>query len=371
MTDRPSDIGADPSIVRAWNERLVLRVLRSHGSLRISELAAHTGLTAATLRQVLAGLGERDWVQSESPTVNGRGRPARAFRLRAVSASVLGLDVGAHAVRGVRLHLDGTEQARHEVVLDDTTQERRQAAMRVVAEALGGPDSPEVWMHGLAVGGALTDDGRVLRSVAVPEFEGLNPLDLFADALPGPGVLTNDVRAATWAESVVGVARGVDEFLLVHLGRRPTFGVFVGADVRRGAHGTAGDMSLSTLLPADESIGDLVAATLAGDVAASQRVRDYASGITPALASAAALLDPEVLVIAGAMAPVAGLFMTELVEHLAAHVQRPPRVQVSALDQFATALGAGHLVLRELHRRLTGTARGILPLARESLLDTI
>ncbi|GAB3816400.1 hypothetical protein GCM10028820_15590 [Tessaracoccus terricola] len=258
--------------------------------------------------------------------------------------------------------------------------ERLDLVAEVVSSAIRDAGASEVWLTMLAVGGRLDRAGRVLRSVAVPEWEGRHPAELLADVLPGRALVVNDVRAALWAEHTVGATRGHDDALLVHLGRRPTLGLLIGGAPRHGAHGMAGDMSMSSLLPTEDRtawlapftsgndpLGDGVRAALSGDVAALAGAVAYVESITPALTFAISVMDPAVVAIGGALVPLADHFLPHLTRELGEQLHVAPLVVASSLDEFATALGAGLFGLRHLTDTLSSPTAGVAPFTREEL----
>ncbi|MGO1385171.1 MAG: MarR family transcriptional regulator [Arachnia sp.] len=371
---------ADATSVRQQNELVVVSSLQSHGAQRISAIGRDTGLTPATVGQVLQGLEVKGWVESTAPTRGGPGRPAQVYRLCQPDASVVGIDVGARVTRAVRLGLTGEEQGRseHRLPLDAGLLDRREVVVAALEEV--GATSADVWLTTLAMGGHVAQDGTIVRSVAVPEFNGRHPHDLFGDLLPTWPQVVNDVRAATYAERRVGVASEYGHVLLANLGRRPTLGTLIHGSPWAGAHGTAGDMSLNRSLPSVEDmdwmaafaddpdpLGAAVAAAVAGDKVVPAGAREYFTSITPALAIAAAIVDPEVFVLAGALTPLAGAFLEPFSEYLAEHMQQPPRVLVSTLDQFAAALGAALLAVSSIQATLASPDAGVAPLTRDAL----
>ena len=372
--------GANPSSVRGWNEYAVVTSLRE-GPKRVSALATATRLTPAALGDVLRGLQDKGWVNVSAPVKAGRGRPAQLYRLRHPRACLVGLDVGSHATRAVVVDLSGKVLSRSEDRSDAhaSVAERRRVVGSVLKQAMTDAGPHPVWLTMLAVGGLIDTSGRILKSVALPEWEGRNPAALFADRLPSRSLVVNDVRAATWAEHVAGAARNHDDVMLVHLGRRPSLGLLLGGVPRRGAHGMAGDISLNPLLPSEERmdwirrfdgedpLGDAVRAALAGDAEALAGAVGYVESISPALALATSVVDPAVVAISGALAPLAPHFLPGLVRHVAERVQAPPMVVASALDQYATALGAALLGLRRLRDLLASPTAGVAPLTREEL----
>lgn len=371
---------ADPSSVRHWNEYAVIDALRSRSPQRISELAGATGLTPAPLGHVLRGLEQKGWVRSGQPTSGSRGRPAQVFSLRMPPGWVLGVDIGAHTVRAVRMDLTGQVVARADQRLRQrgTDQGRRDSVAAVLEEVCREDAGEPVWLTALAVGGHLDEDGRIVASLAVPTWNGQHPAELFGDLLPSRATVVNDVRAATWAEHVLGAARGYQEVMLVQLGRRPTLGLLFGGHPRRGAHGTAGDMSRSLLLPGEERmawlepfagspdpLGEAVQAALGGDRTVLDGATAFVSSITPALAFATSVVDPGILVVGGALSPLADHFLEGLARDLAGYVQQTPTVATSELDQYATAIGAGLLAGRQVLDTLATPTNGVAALTPE------
>lgn len=371
---------ADPRSVRQWNERLVLETLPEHGPTTAAELSTLTGLTPASIRQVISGLVAKGWVDEHTPVVAGRGRPARGYTRRQPSACVLGLDIGAHTVRGVRTGLDGTCHAQLEVSLPDhcTDAVRRDAVHEVTGELQSGIDPSSVWMAGVAVTGTVSQDGHLGRTVALGSWQGrdLN-LELSGAHLPET-VWINDIRAAAWAHVEADIPDQTD-FLYLSLGRRPALSLFLAGQPLTGTHDTAGDVSRCELLPAADAatwvpahdrhtdpFHDSIDAIQAGDEATSAHLLDYLERIGPAVALAAGLADTPVLVIGGALAAVGDVLRAPLDRALCERLQFPPRIVVGSLDQYAPAIGAARLAREELRGRLVND-HGVAELSRSSV----
>lgn len=368
--------GADASTVRHWNERAVIDAMTARENLRIAEVAALTGLTAASAGDVLRGLLRKGWVDEIKPERSGMGRPARSYRLRELPISVLGIDVGGHMVRAVLLRPDG------EVVRVGRTgiAEPRgtvESTLEAVATAIAGVDPDEVWMTGLAISGAIDTTGTVIRSVALPHLEGGDAHAIFAPAAPGRLRIYHDTRAALWAEHAAAGGGDPRHSMLIHLGRRPSIAwVLNGADFM-GAHGTAGDLAASDLIqpwegaPSFADHADPVGASLeavsAGDPEAVASARDFFRRITPQLAFAIALVDPADVVVAGALAPALHDLIDEFTASVTTRVEVTPEVSISTLDEYAVATGAAHLVKSRVRRLLLESPGGVAEVLRSSL----
>lgn len=369
---------ADPNSVRKWNEFLVVSAL-DLGPQRISALAKATGLTPAPLGEVLRGLEAKGWVVSSRSVGGGPGRPAQVYSLVVQEGSVLGLDVGGHAVRAVSLDLSGGVRAKVErrLPVGVPGDVRTQTIAEVVQEALG--DGAPLWLTGLSVTGNIGSNGRIVESAAMPEINGYSPVELWGGAIGSRSFIVNDIRAAAYAEHLVGAAQDHGDVLLLHLGRRPTLGLLFGGTPRGGAHGGAGDLSHNHFIPteaemewldpfqgSDDPIGDGVRAILDGDEQALAGVLDYIEELAPSLALATAVMDPGVVVVSGALTPIAPLFVNRITDIIAENVARAPVVRISALDQFSAATGAGLAALQRLRSALSGPTDGVQPFTQEA-----
>lgn len=353
---------ADASTVRHLNERAVIAALTPAEGLKVSQIAAATGLTSASTGDVLRGLLRKGWAVEGEPERSGMGRPARTYRLAQLPISVLGVDVGGHTVRSVLLRPDGTHDEVARVTVAGASVEATLAAVR---EAVADVDEDDIWQCGVAVSGAIDGDGNVVSSVALPHLAGLNAAQVLAEAVPGKLRIYHDTRAALWAElSETGEASDC-HVMLVHLGRRPSVAWFLNGAEYVGAHGTAGDLAASDVI---QPWAGPIEAAAAGDLAAVASARQYFRQITPQLAFAIALVDPASVVIAGALAPAVREVAPEFVAAVEERVQAPPQVRVSDLDEFAVAIGAARLAREHVVNRLLDHPGGVAPVDRSSIV---
>src|SRR5689334_14542342 len=86
--------GSNQSGVRLYNERLVLSLIRRHGSLPKAEIARLTGLSAQTISVIMRPL-EKDRLVAKRPRQRGKvGQPSVPFALEPEGAFALGLKIG-------------------------------------------------------------------------------------------------------------------------------------------------------------------------------------------------------------------------------------------------------------------------------------
>lgn len=366
--------GADTSSVRRWNEQRTLEVLSDGAPRRVAELAFAVGITTAGMRDVLRTLTEKQWVTPVAISHGSRGRPAQEYQMLPLSSRVLGLDIGGHTVRAILRDDAGAITYRREVAITqgDSPVEATRDAVRA---ALSGVDLSQIWSTGLALSGVVSDDGRIVRSIAMPHFEGERPQEILADLLPGRVQALHDTKAALWAEAHEGAAVGEQDVLLLLLGRRPSLALLLGGRLHHGAHGSAGELSLNELIRdgwSQTSHSPGTASSLVAGVDAEPDVvaaHTYLLDLAPQIALATGLIDPSLLVIGGSLAPVLEPALPEFEAALAQRLEVSPRVVTTNLDQYAAVRGAHALAVRALWRALVLGEGGVLPFTISSLTD--
>ncbi len=207
--------------------------------------------------------------------------------------------------------------------------------------------------------------------------------DLIASATGLPTLIEHDARAAGIAERTVGVARGVDDYVLAVIGTGIAAAVYAGARPVDGAQRVAGELGHVPVWPGGEpcpcgqrgcleryASGSAIArryAALGGDPDATARdvalrcetdeaARRAWHEATEALAIAfvtcTMLLDPEMIVLAGGISEAGDALLGPVRAELAARItwRDPPPVRQSALGGRAGLIGAAVLAWQRLAR---------------------
>lgn len=94
----PASRGSNQSGMRAYNERLVLSLIRQSGAMAKAEIARKTGLSAQTVSVIMRSL-EADGLLEKGKPVRGKvGQPSVPMNLAAEGAFFLGLKVGRRSL---------------------------------------------------------------------------------------------------------------------------------------------------------------------------------------------------------------------------------------------------------------------------------
>ncbi|WP_428950808.1 ROK family protein [Streptomyces sp. cg35] len=255
--------------------------------------------------------------------------------------------------------LDGEVVARHreEFPAELSGAERiellRGRLRRFLADQGIGPD--DVWSMGIGVPGMVDDTGRI-RSVIVPDWTDLDLARRLAHDVPCRVLVENDVNLAVLAEHWRGAAVLADDVACVLVGRHISCGLMIDGRLHRGRRGGAGELGILPQLGLDEAgkalgwdgerqdgesrTDALARAVRAGDPAALEVLDRYLAGVAPGVAALVLALDPELVVLSGALAPVGEPLGPLLTEHLRPLTLHVPRIAVSTLGREGVALGA-------------------------------
>lgn len=231
---------------RGSSRALILGTVRLKAPITRVELASETGLTAAAVSQLVAGLIQDGYVAESRRRAPKRGQPPIELVIRGGAAYMLGLHLEHSLLTAVLVDLDGTvlgELSREHEAPDP--QEVLCTAASMCRELLKRAGSPEnVLGVGLgSVGPLELDAGTVNAPPFFSDSWQRVPLrQRLADALGLPVFLDNNATAAATGEYWYGDGRRYPNFLFVHLGVGLGGGLFLDGRVFRGATFNAGEV---------------------------------------------------------------------------------------------------------------------------------
>ena len=237
--------GSNQSGMRAWNERLVLTLVRRAGALPKSDIARLTGLSAQTASVIMRRL-EQDGLLRRGAPVRGRvGQPSVPMALAPDGAYFLGLKVGRRSADLVLVDFLGqvvaTRRSAHPWPLP-------QPVVRFVAEELPGlvaelPRAARARVAGLGI--AMPFQLWLWASwVGAPqaEMDAWRAIDLRAEiaALTDlPVYLQNDATAAGGAELIFGTGETPKDFLYFYIAHFIGGGLVLSGQLQTGRSGNA------------------------------------------------------------------------------------------------------------------------------------
>jgi predicted NBD/HSP70 family sugar kinase len=240
-----------PRMLRGINDRAALDLLLEHGPLSRSQLGDLTGLSKPTTGQLLMRLEAADLVVTSGITNGGPGPRAQLYAVNPDAAHVVALDVTPARILAAVADLTGRTVGEYEL---RTRRGPRPDAVTNVVQAIAGAaasaDQPVSRLRHLAIGtpGAFDPSTRRLRYARhLPGWHDPRLLERLAEEVGIPIHVDNDVNLAAVAELSGGVARGVQDFVLLWVDEGLGAAIVIDGRVRVGATGGAGEVAFLPL----------------------------------------------------------------------------------------------------------------------------
>jgi predicted NBD/HSP70 family sugar kinase len=384
-----------PRLLRALNDRAALELLLTRGPLTRAQLGEMTGLSKVTASQLVERLEERGLVRRVGEQAGGRGPNAQLYAVTPGSAHVIGVDVGPDRVVAACADITGAIIGRVEQSTQDTNDPVGVVHSAVVqAAAQAGTDMASVRRVVLGTPGLVDPKtGEISFAVDLPRWHrGL--LDDLRKDLSTPVVFGNDVNLAAVAEAHTGAAVGVEDFVLIWIGRGVGLASVIGGQLHHGSTGAAGEIGYLPVPGADvprnaskrgvvkgafqalagadavKAIGkkhgfrgadaaDVVRAAVAAGPAGEAVLDDLAGRLALGVAAVCVVLDPPLVVLAGEVSQAGGTALAERVEQeVAAITLVSPRVVVSEVAVEPVLTGALQTALDAVRDEVFGSTTG-------------
>lgn len=379
---------------RLTNATDVLRAVWSQDSFTASDVMDVTGLTRSTVLGLCAELLDLGWIQALTDTrVAGqysKGRPARRYAFDPHAGHVIGVDAGQHRITASVADLDGSILAgaeERDAGGETSPQQRRRMVLHAIQAALTERGEHSAPVLALVIGVPAPVDAEGISPEGAGGFWArMNPGLAQAGAeLAQQVVVDNDANLAAVAEGAIGAGRSLRSFAALLSGERFGTGLIVDGALLRGRSGGAGEMGLLELvegvggtnglgylareliheaieggqvpagseLPQRIAAGEphpdavaVFAAARAGDEFANAIVDQLADRLARVCAVIAALVDPERIVVSGAIATSLDHLVEEATGRLTEYAQRPvPTIVASTLGADVVRAGALHRAL--------------------------
>jgi N-acetylglucosamine repressor len=371
---------ATTELLRGLNRSAVMRVIRRHGPVSRAEIGRLAKISPASVSAIVAGLVADGLVREDGHTTAEVGRPGRLLRF---SDDVLFLGCDLASSEGVRaglMSLSG-DLVETRILPWPTPQPGPEQAAAVIAGYLAdaarrhGPS--RIAAAGIGLPGVVDPVTSLVRSAPLLGWSDVDLAGVMAARLPIPVILDNDVNLALAAEVDRGAASDARFAVLVSFAEGIGGAVLVDGQIYRGRRGSAGEIGHIVLDTAgsggdyrqvgaaEKRIFELVAedakregievsdhdeqtAHLAHLVSAARGSLTFTEeietelsvAIAAVLASASALVDPDVIILSGWVSLGGQRLLDRITENLQRYVLSVPEIRFSAVGDDCVAIGA-------------------------------
>lgn len=242
----PQQRGSNQSRLRAYNERLVLSVVRRHGGLPRAEIARSTGLSAQTVSVIIRGLEEDGLLVRGAPTRGKVGQPSVPMSLAADGAYAIGLKIGRRSADLALVDFLGRVRTqRHEVYPYPEPERILDFAAAHVEDLVGTlPKKTRSRVTGIGIATPF-EIWNWADSVGAPRkrmdaWRGFDLVEALQARTQRPVLSQNDATAACGAELVFGRGAEYADYIYFFIGFFVGGGIVLNGAVYSGRTGNAG-----------------------------------------------------------------------------------------------------------------------------------
>ncbi|MGP9820864.1 ROK family protein [Salinarimonas sp. NSM] len=400
-------IGSNPERNRSHNRRVVLDVVRVHGPVgrtRIAELARLTPQAVANIVEEL--VAERFLVEA-GRLRRGRGQPPIQFAVNPDGPVTIGVEIAADHVTTVALDLAGGLRGQRVTPLADTIPDvvlplvaAEIAALEATLAGADGAGESAILGVGVVMPGPFEIEGMSsVGPTTLSGWDGITPAKALAEAIGRVVVVENDATAAAVGERLFGAGRHLQTFCQLYFGAGLGLGIMHEGRPYRGAFGNAGEIGHAVVAPGGrpcqcgqrgcleqyaslQALRERLAAAgiaapdpaalarlhAAGDPTLAAWIAEAAAHLAPMIATLENILDPETIVVGGALPDALTDALIAALDPLPVSVasrraRALPRVVRGQTGRLTAALGAASLPVFDTLTPKLDTASAGAPVA--------
>lgn len=378
--------------------------IRSAGEIARIDIADATGFSPATVTAITSELLNAGLIEEIIPenkqSQSRRGRPRVAIKLAGRSHLIAGVKLGHKVISVLVLDFEGQDVVSQEYPIANPRMDPDEF-VEVMLEAVsktcesGGFTINDLSGIGLSMAGLIhATDGFVHWSSSLTE-RNVDMGALLEKALPCPVFIDNDANLVAKAEHLFGVARNIDNFIVITIEHGVGMGIIIDGKIYRGVRGCGAELGHTKVqlegalcqcgqrgcLEAyvgdyailreahsvlgeeiHEDVGSLYDAANNGDQLAVSVLDRAARMLALGLANVVNIFDPELIILAGAQMSYRHLYEDKIIDAAKQQVvqidaEMPP-IRVHAWGDLMWAKGAAAyaidqvsaLKIRELSR---------------------
>lgn len=373
--------GTNQSGMRAYNEKLILTLIRRSGALAKSDLTRLTGLSAQTISVIMRRL-EADGLVIRGEPQRGRiGQPSIPLSLNPEGAYSLGLKIGRRSMELVLMNFLGEvihRSARtHRYPKPDQAIQFAHDAIGALISRLDSDALSRIAGLGIAMPFYLWNWTRALGvpDEAMADWRDADIRSEIASMYAFPVYLENDASSACAAEIAFGVANTPDDYLYFYVGYFIGGGVVLNRALYTGPGGNSGALGPMPVVGRDGKVCQLIEVASLSELEkqlAEQGletsslwegtenwqvdagilddwIASAAAGLAHAIASACSLIDFSAIVVDGWLPVDVRLRLVDAIsdelEKLDMTGLEKPEIRSGVVGADARALGAASLPL--------------------------
>jgi glucokinase len=367
--------------MRGINRSAVLEIVRRQSPIARTTIAGQLDISLPTVMRIVHNLVEEGFVRPQGATEWSGGRRRPLLEFNAVGNVVLGVDMGGTKIYGAISDIGGH-------ILDEAVMERDGASgeecydllTKLIDRLLAHPGLRGRHVRGIGVGApGITRHGEgTVKWAYALNWKDFPLKSRLNKRYRLPITVDNDVNLAALGELWFGAGQNVQNMILITIGAGIGAGIIVDGTLYRGSSEASGE--IGHMVPGREFLGrsyvdfgalesvasatgvaqrarlrlgqdgalsseQVFEAAARGEAWAQEIVAETVDYLTIAIANLSVSLDPELIVLGGAVTPYAGMLAQSISKRVQGTIPSLPRLEASNLGLQATVMGAVVTVL--------------------------
>lgn len=244
-----------PSTIRKMNKEIVLNIIKDAGPLSRSEIAKQSGITKATISDIVKELIEEKLIYDEKGDADDLTKRGTNLHFSKNSAYGIAVDLG-----GTTIHL-GLFNLIGECILEHTIETYKlptsQAFLIQMVKDIqtfleqSGQPRERLSFISIATPGIINPlTGVVVEgSPNLPEWENIRLSEYFQNIFHVPVIIENDIRAALVGEMYAGALKDLNSAILIGIGTGLGSAILMDGKVIHGSNNSAGEVGYMMFQP--------------------------------------------------------------------------------------------------------------------------
>lgn len=380
-------IGKNPERTREHNRRVVLDIVRQHGELGRMQIARLTQLTAQAVANICGELVGEGLLMETGRLKAGRGQPPIQFAVNPAGAATIGIEIATEQMVTTVLDLTGQVRYKHirPLIEADTTPEKIVPQFAEEFQLARASFGSRLLGVGVVMPGPFGIDGMSsVGPTTLPGWGGVDAAAILQKACGAAVTVENDATAAAVAERLFGAGHAISNFCMIYFGAGLGLGMIHDGAPFRGAFGNAGEIGHVVVVPEGRpcpcghhgcleryaslhalherfseagrpvpAFDDMELLYRQGDPLVLDWIAEAARYLGPMVAMLENILDPETVILGGALSDGVIDAIVARMDHLPTsvagrRVRALPRVTRGQTGQYTAALGAAALPLFDI-----------------------
>ena len=377
-----------PESIAQHNKKLILNALRVNGSMSRADLSRHLNMSFPATSSNAKGLLEANYIHEVGEGDNIMGRKSTLLAFNAERGYIIGVDLGRFRIRTMLSDLHGNEVASAEILNTASSSGDGSESIALihdqVLEILEKSKKSKNDLLCIVIGiPGVIKDGRSYLAPFTENYFAQDMIKSLEDAFEADVILENCVNLGVIGEQWKGAGVNCKDISYIAYGVGLGSAHIVDGKLYKGANGAAGEIGFMVTDPINisnkyDEIGSLEQTlsiskieqylnsgnfneeiiklirnyTEGDDIYARLIIDEITLNVVIMLVNIAAVLNPEVIIIAGGLGYNLGkVFLESWKRTISNHLPFVPKLVLSELNHMETTLGAVVTGIHHVHEQ--------------------